>query len=50
MRKEKTETLETLEKIKKGLYIGTDTPEDIKRCLSCTKDKCTNCLKHKNFI
>lgn len=50
MKKEKTENLETLEKIEKGLYIGTDSQEDIKKCLTCEKSECNNCLKHKNFI
>ena len=50
MRKEKNENFEKLEHIEKGLYIGTDAPEDIKKCLSCEKEKCINCLKHKNFI
>ena len=27
-----------------------DSIEDIKKCLSCEKSECNNCLKHKNFI
>lgn len=33
-----------------NFYIGSDSPEDIKQCLNCTKSECNNCLRFKNNI
>lgn len=34
---------------KKTYVKGEDTPEEIQKCLHCTKKECTNCLARKHF-
>lgn len=33
-----------------NFYIGSDSPDDIKQCLQCEKEHCTNCLRFKNNV
>lgn len=31
--------------MKKAYGVGSDSPEDIQRCLSCLRPRCNNCLQ-----
>jgi hypothetical protein len=35
---------------KTEIDVKYDTPEDVKKCLSCKKPQCTNCLRWENGV